>query len=85
MGVVLPFPVKGVSPSPASELTPREFHAKVLEETLTHCRELVEYYKRTGRWSLACESHMTTAVLSLKDVCRILSETPHVQESSTPS
>lgn len=85
MGVVLPFPTKNTTPSSSAELTPQEFHAKVLHETLMHCRELVEFYKRTGRWSLACESHMTTAVLSLKDVCRILAETPHAEKPSLPS
>jgi hypothetical protein len=60
-------------------LTNEERHRIYDEHTLMVCRDLVNYYKKTNRWSDACEPHMVTVVRSLKTICRMLasaSETP---------
>jgi hypothetical protein len=60
-------------------LTNEERHQIYNEHTLIVCRDLLDYYKKTNRWSDACEPHMVTVVRSLKTICRMLasaSETP---------
>lgn len=53
-------------------LTAQELFKTYYEETLTVCRHLVEFYKRTGRWSPEAEKQMTTVVGDLRGICEIL-------------
>ncbi len=54
-------------------LTKKEFHERVLEETLFRCRGLVTYYKGTGQWTdESCETAMVDAIHALKRVCKTL-------------
>lgn len=53
-------------------LTMEERHQFYVEHTLTVCRDLLDFYKKTNQWSDACEQHMITVVRSLKTICRML-------------
>lgn len=92
MGVVLPFRRKdGKSITSidaiitSSEVTPLELQTALTNETIIWCRNLLHLYKRTGRWTSACDAPMTTAVLALKDVCQRLSEIPYERDSQNLS
>lgn len=84
MGVVIPFRRKTDPPVTSddvmitlSQMTAQELHTLLAENTLQSCRNLLQLYKRTGRWTPECETSMTTAVIALKDVCRRLAETAY--------
>jgi len=84
MATILPFRPKsstGVTLNSvivmSSNVTPEEFRNALTEETLQWCRNLLAFYKRTGRWHESCEASMTTAVLALKDVCTHMAVTSH--------
>jgi len=70
-------------PTDPSPLTPDERIAQYEEHTLGVCRDLLTYYKKTGRWTDDCERQMITAVRSLKTICRHLALTGDNNETHT--
>lgn len=84
MGKVIPFEtyesrlarLSEQTPDEIRVLTPDERRQRYEEHTMTVCRDLLAYYKKTSQWSPHCEPHMITAVRSLKTLCHTLAANP---------
>lgn len=85
MATILPFETRdaraerlaqGQPNTEASVLTTEERLRKYEEHTMTVCRDLLMFYKRTAQWTPECETTMINVVRSLKTLCRHLSVNP---------
>lgn len=84
MGKVLPFEtfesrlerLSHQTPDAIRALTPDERRQQYEEHTMSVCRDLLTYYKKTTQWTPTCETHMITAVRSLKTLCHTLAANP---------
>jgi len=68
---------------PEAILTPLELYNRYNEKTLTECRILVDFYKKTGTWDEECEQRMIAVVRTLQEICGILARkgNPNAQDA----
>lgn len=86
MATILPFETRDARAERLAQVQPTETETSVLtteerlrkyeEHTMTVCRDLLLFYKRTAQWTPECETMMIGVVRSLKTMCRQLAAHP---------
>jgi hypothetical protein len=58
--------------TPDNTLTPGELYGILYGETAERCKQLIQFYKHSGKWNPETESQMTKIVKSLQTLCETI-------------